>query len=34
MEWRISWTHPKLARIRGPVWEKLKEKTKEPEPEN
>ena len=33
MEWRISWTYPKLARIRGPVWEKLKEKTEKPESE-
>lgn len=20
-EWRISWANPKLAKIRGPVWE-------------
>jgi hypothetical protein len=27
MEWRISWTYPRVAKIRGPVWEKLKEQT-------
>jgi hypothetical protein len=24
MEWRISWTYPKVAKIRGPVWDKLR----------
>jgi len=24
MEWRISWPYPNMAKIRGPVWEKLK----------
>jgi len=23
-EWRISWVSPKTAKIRGPVWEKMK----------
>jgi len=30
MEWRISWTYPNVAKIRGPVWEKMKERTAGP----
>jgi hypothetical protein len=25
MEWRLSWPYPGTAKIRGPVWSKLKE---------
>jgi rRNA maturation endonuclease Nob1 len=31
LEWRISWTYPNVAKIRGPVWKKLKEETQKPE---
>ncbi len=27
MEWRISWHHDGMAKIRGPVWSKLKRHT-------
>lgn len=26
-EWRISWPDPKMAKIRGPVWDKLPKKS-------
>ncbi len=25
MEWRLSWPYPNMPKIRGPVWEKLKD---------
>ena len=27
MEWRISWPYQNMAKIRGPVWEKVKRTT-------
>ena len=27
MEWRISWHHDGMAKIRGPVWNKIKKQT-------
>ena len=25
-EWRISWPYPKTAKIRGPVWDSIRER--------
>ena len=23
-EWRVSWVNPKLAKVRGPMWDRMK----------